>query len=42
VTRVTAPSSASKMIAILSALPFSRLRSRQLYETLSSPSSNHL
>ena len=29
-------------IAILFALPFSRLRSRQLYETLSCPSSNHL
>src|ERR1700681_4993091 len=32
----------AKMIAILLALAFSRLRSRQLYETLSCPSSNHL
>ena len=40
-TRVTLPSSASKMIATVPALPFSRLRSRQLYEALSSPSSNH-
>ena len=42
VTRVTLPSSASKMIATRSPLPFSRLRSRQLYETFISPSSNHV
>ena len=39
--RVTAPSSASKMIATLSGC-VARCRSRQLYDALSSPSWNHL
>src|SRR3981081_3016176 len=41
VTRVT-PSSAQKRLAVLSPRPCSTLRSRQLYDALSVPSSNHL
>ena len=41
-TWVTAPSSASKMIAVFAPSPASTLRSRQLYDALSVPSSNHL
>jgi hypothetical protein len=39
---VTVPSSASKMMAVLPPRPRSTWRSRQLYETLRVPSSNHL
>jgi hypothetical protein len=42
VTAVTVPSSASKKIAVLSPRPCSTLRSRQLYDAFSVPSSNHL
>ncbi|CFP65563.1 Uncharacterised protein [Bordetella pertussis] len=37
----TLPSSDSKMMAVLSALPLCRCTSRQLADTLSSPSPNH-